>query len=125
MQPEIVFYTTTNVDISPFIQSVDVWRSKKNPVATAQIVLNPSIANSTGLTQSNLKIVDYWQTVLKKYDILSIKMDRKDKKHKFLGFITQIYPRVSANNQNTNRELVINCGLLINTVIINENIYSQ
>ena len=122
VQPEIVFYTNTNVDISPFVQSIDIWRSKKNPVATAQIVLNPSIANSTCLTQSNVKIVDYWQTVLKKYNILSIKMDKKDKKHKFLGFITHIYPRVSANNQNTSRELVINCGLLISTALINDNL---
>mgnify|MGYP001465286657 CR=1 FL=1 len=120
--PEFINHSKGGDDLGVYIDSIIVERSVNTPVASAQVIFNPVLETQNSLTQSSTKTINYWLTVFKKNDIISLKINKRHKKHLFLGFIDHIFESVTTNNNSTDRKLVINCSLLLPKLLIKDNI---
>ena len=118
IKPEVFVFP--NFDLSDFIKSITIDQSDEVPVSGMQIVLDSAITNKIGTAQADNHILNHWLRNIKKYDIISCKINRNAKKHKFLGVISHIFEPINSRNNNTSRQLVLNCSLLMPSLLIND-----
>ncbi|MBI5731046.1 MAG: hypothetical protein HY963_07910 [Ignavibacteriales bacterium] len=109
-------------NISQYISSVRIQNSVDTPVGVMTLVINPSATSSLPTSIIHNAILNEAQKRLELNSIVSAKIDKNSEKHSFLGRIDNIYPRISADGNNTQRELVVNCSMLLPKILIRDEI---
>jgi len=124
IQPEVIILNDSSkeVDMSSVVSRIMVNRSVNSPVGSCQITFEPSLDNRATFNITTQEIINSWRKYVKKNGIVAAKIDRTQKKYKFLGFIDQIIESDHSENQSVGRNLTINCSMLIPKLLVRDTI---
>jgi len=124
IQPEVIILTDSSnqIDMSKVTSRIMVNRSVNSPVGSCQITFEPSLDSRAAFNITTQEIINAWRKYVKKNSVIAIKIDNKQKKYKFLGFIDQIIESDHSENQSVGRNLTINCSMLIPKLLVRDTI---
>jgi len=109
-------------NISDYISSIRIQNSIDAAVGIMVLIINPSSASNLPTAMIYNAIINEVEDRLKLNSIISAKIDKTATKYSFLGRIDNIYPRIVADGNNTFRELVVNCSLLLPKLLMRDEI---
>lgn len=116
IRPEVIIYGGEEAfDASKYVRSVSTESSIDTKVSTARVSFVP--VNNENLNYSINTVMHLLKTKIKKYCLISIKIDRTQIEHNFYGIIDQTFESVSTNNNSTGRTWIANCSLALPKIL--------
>lgn len=123
IEPELKIYRQNGViDLSDYVQTISVRKSLRDPVGTFNISLDPTLGKSTNITISAGRMINEILSQVGLNDIIAGKIDRRSKRHSFLGLVSNPYESFSQMNEQTSRMGIINGGFAMPKLLIKDSI---
>ncbi|KAF0140172.1 MAG: hypothetical protein FD122_2679 [Stygiobacter sp.] len=122
-QPELKIYKNNKVyDLSEFVQSMQITKSLRNPVGSFSVVLNPTLSANGKVGILTNKIFNEINAMLAVNDVIAGKIDKRSKRHSFLGLTSQHIEVGSSMGGQTSRSIMITGGFALPKMLLRDSI---
>ena len=120
--PEITVFTENgDIDLGLYARSIVIHKGVNQFVGTMALTFDP-VLDGKGTTTTNVHTVNYWSKVIKKHSIVAAKINKREKRYKFLGFVVTKPQLYSADGSSTGQQLKVNCSMLLAEALLRDKI---